>query len=107
VAKALFDAVRKTAKINKANLVGLGFIFGGSRVIQLAMSSRSLPVYLFVALSACFTFASGHAEELTGIPRVVDGDTTVLNGVKIRLEGIDAPESDQFSCLQGFRADMK
>jgi len=38
---------------------------------------------------------TAHSEELTGIPRVVDGDTIVLNGINIRLEGIDAPETDQ------------
>lgn len=32
---------------------------------------------------------------LTGEARVVDGDTIDLNGVRIRLEGIDAPESAQ------------
>ena len=32
------------------------------------------------------------AEEITGIPKIVDGDTVHINGYKIRLEGIDAPE---------------
>jgi len=36
------------------------------------------------------------AAELT--PRIVDGDTVEIGGVKIRLEGIDAPETDQL-CL--------
>ena len=35
------------------------------------------------------------AEELTGIPRVIDGDTIVLHGTIIRLHGIDAPETGQ------------
>ena len=35
------------------------------------------------------------AEEITGIPRVVDGDTVHINEFKIRLEGIDAPEIRQ------------
>ena len=35
------------------------------------------------------------AEEITGIPRIVDGDTVHINGYKIRLEGIDAPEIRQ------------
>jgi endonuclease YncB( thermonuclease family) len=34
-------------------------------------------------------------EQVVGIPRVVDGDTIVINQVRIRLEGIDAPESTQ------------
>ena len=41
---------------------------------------------------------STHAEDLIGVPRIVDGDTVVISGVKVRLEGIDAPEKDQF-CL--------
>jgi endonuclease YncB( thermonuclease family) len=33
--------------------------------------------------------------QVSGIPRVVDGDTIIINEVRIRLEGIDAPESTQ------------
>jgi len=32
--------------------------------------------------------------------RVVDGDTIVLNGEKIRFTGIDTPELNQ-TCMQG------
>ena len=35
------------------------------------------------------------AEEIIGIPRIVDGDTVQINEFKIRLEGIDAPEINQ------------
>jgi endonuclease YncB( thermonuclease family) len=38
------------------------------------------------------------AEEIQGIPRIVDGDTVQIGAVKIRLQGIDAPETDQL-CL--------
>jgi endonuclease YncB( thermonuclease family) len=38
------------------------------------------------------------ANELLGIARIVDGDTVQIGTVKIRLEGIDAPETDQL-CL--------
>ena len=41
------------------------------------------------------------AEEITGIPRVVDGDTVHINEFKIRLEGIDAPEIKQ-QCKKPF-----
>ena len=37
------------------------------------------------------------AEELTGHPRVVDADTLAFGTEKVRVEGIDAPESKQ-SC---------
>lgn len=32
---------------------------------------------------------------IDGIPRIVDGDTLEINGIKIRLFGIDAPERGQ------------
>ena len=35
------------------------------------------------------------AEEISGIPKVVDGDTVHINNNKFRLEGIDAPEIRQ------------
>ena len=35
------------------------------------------------------------AEEISGIPKVVDGDTIHINNYKFRLEGIDAPEMRQ------------
>ena len=34
-------------------------------------------------------------DTITGVPRIVDGDSLVINGVKIRLHGIDAPERNQ------------
>lgn len=36
-----------------------------------------------------------YPDVLTGFARVVDGDTLVIDSVRVRLEGIDAPESDQ------------
>jgi endonuclease YncB( thermonuclease family) len=38
------------------------------------------------------------AEPLEAVPRVVDGDTIVIGSTRIRLQGIDAPETDQI-CL--------
>jgi endonuclease YncB( thermonuclease family) len=36
--------------------------------------------------------------KLVGIPRIVDGDTLIINAAHIRLQSIDAPETDQV-CL--------
>jgi endonuclease YncB( thermonuclease family) len=43
---------------------------------------------------------TGHAlaEEISGVPRIVDGDTLYVASHKIRLSGVDAPETDQV-CL--------
>ncbi len=38
------------------------------------------------------------ASEIRAVPRIVDGDTIYADAVKIRLSGIDAPETDQL-CL--------
>ena len=40
---------------------------------------------------------------LSGSARVVDGDTLAMDGVRVRLHGIDAPESSQ-SCRTGGRS---
>jgi endonuclease YncB( thermonuclease family) len=36
-----------------------------------------------------------HADEISGFARVIDGDTIVIKGQRIRLHGIDAPERNQ------------
>ena len=51
---------------------------------------RILIAFCGLAVS-CFA----HAEQLTGTARVLDGDTIVLRGKRIRLEGIDAAECRQ------------
>lgn len=33
--------------------------------------------------------------DITGTPRIIDGDTIEIAGERIRLHGIDAPEQDQ------------
>jgi endonuclease YncB( thermonuclease family) len=51
------------------------------------------------ALLLAFAIAgSAQSAGISGIPRVVDGDTIAIGDFKIRLEGIDAPETDQV-CL--------
>ena len=52
-------------------------------------------ILLFAIFVACPT---AQAADLSGIPRIVDGDTLAIGATKVRLEGIDAPETDQV-CL--------
>ncbi|MGC2827784.1 MAG: thermonuclease family protein [Pseudolabrys sp.] len=42
--------------------------------------------------------AAAQAADFTGVARVIDGNTLVIDATKIRLERIDAPETDQV-CL--------
>jgi endonuclease YncB( thermonuclease family) len=51
-----------------------------------------------IALVACLPCSLTQAADLSGVPRVVDGDTLAIGATKVRLEGIDAPETDQV-CL--------
>ena len=45
-----------------------------------------------------FAFQAQAAEIISGVPRIVDGDTVQIEQTKIRFAGIDAPETDQV-CL--------
>src|SRR3974390_3103029 len=60
------------------------------------MAAMRLGTRLLLALTVMS--ATARAADLTGIPRIVDGDTLAIGATKIRLEGIDAPETDQV-CL--------
>jgi endonuclease YncB( thermonuclease family) len=63
------------------------------------MMSRASAIRWIARLVLTFLTAyPAFAAEITGIPRIVDGDTVEIGQVKIRLSGIDAPETDQI-CL--------
>jgi endonuclease YncB( thermonuclease family) len=50
------------------------------------------------AAALAASLAAGHAyakEEIVGRASVIDGDTIEVRGVRIRMQGIDAPESSQ------------
>lgn len=50
--------------------------------------------FLTTRLAAILTF-TWRPCPLTGLARVIDGDTIVVAGERVRLHGIDAPELDQ------------
>lgn len=57
---------------------------------------------LLAASAACaslWPLWSGAADQFTGVPRVVDGDTLAFDGQRVRIRGIDAPESAQ-TCVR-------
>src|ERR1700730_19279733 len=57
----------------------------------------SLSLALLAAIPQARADAPRHSD-ITGIPRIVDGDAVHIDATKIRLSGIDAPETDQV-CL--------
>ena len=57
--------------------------------------------FTMTVLAMCIALpqSGAHASDvMSGIPQVVDGDTVQIGQTKIRLQGIDAPETDQL-CL--------
>lgn len=63
------------------------------------MTSRALPLLAFgftLLTSSLFAAAlPATAQEFSGPVYVIDGDTLAMGDSRIRLEGIDAPETDQ------------
>ncbi len=53
-----------------------------------------------LAIALCL-LASPALAAVTGIASVIDGDTLEIHGQRIRLHGIDAPESRQLCFIDG------
>ena len=58
-------------------------------------------MFIRIIIIFLFMLSNSIAEEISGIPKVVDGDTIHINNYKFRLEGIDAPEMRQ-QCKKEF-----
>lgn len=57
----------------------------------------------YIALLTAFmlTSPSSNASDLNGVASVIDGDTLEIHGTRIRLHGIDTPESKQTCVANG------
>jgi endonuclease YncB( thermonuclease family) len=55
---------------------------------------------IFFAITMTTACTAPDTDNITGRASVIDGDTIEVRGTRIRLHGIDAPESEQ-SCLVG------
>ena len=53
---------------------------------------------LLISFSVLFLPIAAHAADVSGLPKIHDGDTLQIGHVKLRLAGIDAPSTDQL-CL--------
>ena len=51
--------------------------------------------FLFISIFPLFIFNVSAENLLSGIPKVIDGDTIKINNISIRLHGIDTPERNQ------------
>ena len=52
-------------------------------------------MFIRIIITLLVLLTNSLAEEISGIPKVVDGDTVHIDNYKFRLEGIDAPEMRQ------------
>ena len=60
------------------------------------MSIRIIIIFLFLISNVT-------AVEISGVPKIVDGDTVHIKDYKFRLEGIDAPEMRQKCKKESFK----
>lgn len=51
------------------------------------------------AAALLLAWATASASDVVGVASVIDGDTVDIHGTRIRLQGIDAPESSQM-CMR-------
>ena len=67
----------------------------GGKIICKGESKRLILNWIGTILFICAMDVPAKAGPLTGVATIVDGDTIKIAGQRIRLHGIDAPESGQ------------
>ena len=60
-------------------------------------------MFIRIIITLLVLLSNSIAEEISGIPKVVDGDTVHIDNYKLRLEGIDAPEMRQQCKKESFK----
>jgi len=86
-----------------ARPVELAVLFGVRPInleLGLHMIARNRSLIL-LCIPAILLVSMPANADITGKPRVVDGDTIVISNERIRLHGIDAPESKQLCTVDG------
>jgi len=58
-------------------------------------------VATLISLAVPFFIAHAAGAEISGLPRIIDGDTVAIGEERIRLHGIDAPEQKQTCSVGG------
>ncbi len=60
-------------------------------------------MFIRIIITLLVLLSNSIAEEISGIPKIVDGDTVHIDNYKFRLEGIDAPEMRQQCKKESFK----
>ena len=60
-------------------------------------------MFIRIIITLLVLLSNSIAEEISGIPKVFDGDTVHIDNYKLRLEGIDAPEMRQQCKKESFK----
>src|SRR5580698_7248805 len=60
----------------------------------------------FAIVFCLATPPAAHAEQVQAVPQIVDADTVYAGSTKIRLSGIDAPETEQI-CIDAAGKDWR
>ena len=60
-------------------------------------------MFIRIIITLLVLLSNSIAEEISGTPKVVDGDTVHIDNYKLRLEGIDAPEMRQQCKKESFK----
>lgn len=93
-------ATRQLGRLVLAGTLAIGLAFAGGTYARTPGAGTGAPANGTLPSVSGAPAAAGSAQRplITGEARVIDGDTIELGGIKVRLEGIDAPESGQ-TCL--------